>query len=76
MFTCWGWGEAATGQLAAVSSLLPPYGFQGQNSGHRLGRKPPFLLSQLTGPPGRLLRLEVKVAIPKEKSYGPQRFFF
>lgn len=76
MFNVLGVGEeAATGQLAAVSLLLPLYGFQGQNSGHRLGRKPPFLLSWLSGPPGHVLRSEVMVTMV-EKSYGPQVFFF
>lgn len=55
-------------QLAPSTIWIP-----GTDSGHRLDRKPPFLLSQLTGPPGHLLRSEVKVTIPKEKSYGPHR---
>lgn len=67
--------EAAARQLAAVSLLLPLYGFQGQNSGHRLGRKPPFLLSRLSGPPGHLLRSEVMLTVV-EKSDGPQVLFF
>lgn len=67
--------EAAAGQLAAVSLLLPLYGFQGQNSGHRLGRKPPFLLSRLSGRPGHLLRSEVMLTVV-EKSDGPQVLFF
>lgn len=67
--------EAAAEQFAAVSLFLPLYGFQGQNSGHRLGRKPPFLLSRLSGPPGHLLRSEVMLTMI-EKSDGPQVFVF